>query len=84
MRWRRIFKGLSQDGGRADFSKNFRASPFDKYPNEPNFCQKSTFSDFETNRTVSDKKTSIINKSWNIILLPIPGLGHEVVRILAP
>jgi hypothetical protein len=26
MRWRCYFKGLSQDGGRADFSKNLRAT----------------------------------------------------------
>ncbi len=35
-----IFKGLSQDGAREDFSKNLRASLslFIKYPyNEPNF-----------------------------------------------
>jgi hypothetical protein len=33
-----IFKGLSQDGGRADFSKNLRASIFNKgLSNEPNF-----------------------------------------------
>ncbi len=37
-RWRRIFKGLSQDGGPADFSKNLRNLLFDKYLlNEPNF-----------------------------------------------
>ncbi len=37
-RWNYKFKGLSQDGGRADFSKNLRASLFYKYlSNEPNF-----------------------------------------------
>jgi hypothetical protein len=36
MRWRGIFKGISQYGGRADFSKNLRASLFNKYLlNEP-------------------------------------------------
>jgi hypothetical protein len=36
----RIFKGLSQDGGWADFSKNVRASLFNKgLSNEPNFGQ---------------------------------------------
>ncbi len=30
MRWRGIFKGLSQDGGLADFSKNLCASSFNK------------------------------------------------------
>ncbi len=40
MRWREIFKGFSQDGGRADFSKNLRASLFNKYQsNEPNFSR---------------------------------------------
>jgi hypothetical protein len=39
IRWRGIFKGLSDDGGRADFSKkNRRASSFNKdLSNEPNF-----------------------------------------------
>ncbi len=38
-RWREIFfKELSQDGERADFSKNLRASLFNK-SNEPNFSQ---------------------------------------------
>jgi hypothetical protein len=37
-RRRRIFTGLSQDGGRAYFSKNLRASLFKKYlSNEPNY-----------------------------------------------
>jgi hypothetical protein len=36
--WREIFKWLSQDGGRADFSKNLRASLFNKaLSNEPLF-----------------------------------------------
>jgi hypothetical protein len=36
MRWRWIFKELSQDRGRVDFSKNLRASLFNKYlSNEP-------------------------------------------------
>jgi hypothetical protein len=30
MRWRGIFKGLSQGGGQADFSKNLLASLFNK------------------------------------------------------
>jgi hypothetical protein len=30
MRWSGIFKGLSQDGGQADFSKNLLASLFNK------------------------------------------------------
>jgi hypothetical protein len=30
MRWRGIFKGLSQDWGQADFSKNLLASLFNK------------------------------------------------------
>jgi hypothetical protein len=35
-----IFKRLSQDGGRADFSKNLRPSPFSKYlSHEPNFSR---------------------------------------------
>ncbi len=39
MRWRGIFKGLSQDGGRADFSKkNLCDTSFNKdLSNEPNF-----------------------------------------------
>ncbi len=38
IRWRGIFKGLSHDGGQADFSKNRRASSFNKdLSNEPNF-----------------------------------------------
>jgi hypothetical protein len=37
-RWRCNFKGPSQDGGRADISKNLCASLFNKYlSNEPNF-----------------------------------------------
>jgi hypothetical protein len=37
-RWRCKFKGLSQDGGRADFSKNLRASLFNKdLSNKHNF-----------------------------------------------
>jgi hypothetical protein len=37
-RWRRIFKGLSKNGGWADFSKNLRVSLFYKYlSNEPTF-----------------------------------------------
>jgi hypothetical protein len=37
-RWRGIFKELLQDGGRADFSKNLRASLLNKYlTNEPSF-----------------------------------------------
>ncbi len=36
--WSEIFKGLSQDGERADFSKSLRASLFNKgLSNEPNF-----------------------------------------------
>ena len=36
--WSEIFKGLSQDGGQADFSKNLRTSLFNKgLSNEPNF-----------------------------------------------
>jgi hypothetical protein len=32
----RILKGLSQDGGRVDFSKNLHATAFNKYlPSEP-------------------------------------------------
>ncbi len=39
-RWRCNFKGLSQHGGRADFSQNLRASIFnDDLSNEPNFCR---------------------------------------------
>jgi hypothetical protein len=39
-RWRRIFIGLSQDGGWANFSKNLLASFFNKYlSNEPNFSR---------------------------------------------
>jgi hypothetical protein len=38
MMWRGMFKGLSQDEGRADFSKNLRASLLNKgLLNEPNF-----------------------------------------------
>jgi hypothetical protein len=37
-RWRCNFKGLSQDGGWVDFSKNLRASLFNKgLSNVPNF-----------------------------------------------
>jgi hypothetical protein len=37
-RWRYNLTGLSQDGGRADFSKNLRASLFNAgLSNEPNF-----------------------------------------------
>ncbi len=37
-RWRWIFKGLSQDGGQADFSRHFRASHFnDDLSNVPTF-----------------------------------------------
>ncbi len=40
IRWRGIFKRLSQDGGRADFSKNLLASLFNKdLSKEPNFGQ---------------------------------------------
>jgi hypothetical protein len=36
-RWRGILKGLSQDGGQADYSKNLSASFFNKgLTNEPN------------------------------------------------
>ncbi len=39
-RWRCNFKGLSQHGGRADFSKNLRASLFNNdLSNEPNICR---------------------------------------------
>jgi hypothetical protein len=35
-RWREIFKGLSQDGGQADFSENLRASRlYNGLSNEP-------------------------------------------------
>jgi len=38
--WRGIFKGLSQDRRRADFSKNLRASLFNKFlSNKPNFSR---------------------------------------------
>ncbi len=38
MSWRGIFKGLSQDGGWADFSKNLCDTSFYKdLSNEPNF-----------------------------------------------
>jgi hypothetical protein len=38
MSWRWIFKGLSQDGGQADFSKNLRDTSFYKdLSNESNF-----------------------------------------------
>jgi hypothetical protein len=39
-RWRRIFKGFSQDGGQADFAKNICALPFNKdILNDDNFSQ---------------------------------------------
>jgi hypothetical protein len=39
-RWSGIFEGLSQDGGRPDFSKNLRSSLFHKgLSMEPNFGQ---------------------------------------------
>jgi hypothetical protein len=40
MRWRGIFKGLSQDGGRVDFYNNLGASLFNKcLSKEPNFAR---------------------------------------------
>ncbi len=39
-RWRGIFNGLSQDGGKMDLSKTLRNSFFNEYiSNEPNFSQ---------------------------------------------
>jgi hypothetical protein len=36
----RILKGLSQDGGRVDFSKNLHAAVFNKYlSSEPDFAR---------------------------------------------
>ncbi len=37
MRWRGIFKGLSQDGGRADFSKKPSLTLNKDPSNEPNY-----------------------------------------------
>jgi hypothetical protein len=61
-RRREIFTGLSQDGGRADFSKSLRASLFNKYQsNEPNFSRIHLAGQFKWVLIVTDEKRVTVN-----------------------